>query len=132
MAGRFTGHVAWRVADVVFLVLFAMSLLVQYNDPDPYIWMALYGTAGLACALSLAGRLPRWLPLLVALIAILWATTILPRVVGQVPFLDMFAAWEMKDIGIEESREMYGLLLVAAWMLVLAWRAVRPSQRAQR
>jgi hypothetical protein len=38
-------------------------------------------------------------------------------------FLDMFAEFEMKDIGVEESREMYGLLLVGGWMAVLGHRA---------
>jgi hypothetical protein len=35
----------------------------------------------------------------------------------------MFEEFEMKNIGVEESREMYGLLLVAGWMAVLAHRA---------
>jgi hypothetical protein len=128
MAGSRAAAIAWKVADVVFLLLFAMSVFVQVNDPDPFVWMAIYGAAAVACVLALVGRLPRWLPMVVALVAILWATTILPRVLGKVPFLDMFAAWEMKDIGVEESREMYGLFLVAGWMLVLAWRQVRAQR----
>ena len=107
---------------MVFLLLFLMSVAVQVNDPDPARWMIVYGAAALACGLSLANRLPRWLPVLIAAAALVWGLTILPHVLGRVPFLDMFAAWEMKDIGIEESREAYGLLLVAAWMLVLVWR----------
>jgi hypothetical protein len=43
-----------------------------------------------------------------------------PRVVGHVPFREMFGAFEMRTVGIEESREMYGLLIIAAWMAVLA------------
>lgn len=125
MAGNTAARVAWKVADVVFLLLFMFSVVVQYNDPDLYVWMVIYGAAAVACLLSLRNRLPRWLPMVVALVAILWATTILPRVLGKVPFLDMFAAWEMKDTGIEESREMYGLFLVAGWMLVLAWRRIK-------
>ena len=131
MAGS-RAAVWWKVADVVFLLLFVMSVAVQFNDPDPARWMAVYGAAALSCALSLANRLPRWLPLVVAAVAILWGLTILPRVLGKVPFLDMFAAWEMKDAGIEESREMYGLLLVAGWMLVLTRRFWRASARASR
>jgi len=121
MAGS-RAAVWWKVADVVFLLLFLMSVAVQVNDPDPARWMLMYGAAAVACALSLARRLPRWLPMAIAAVAVLWGLTILPRVLGKVPFLDMFAAWEMKDIGIEESREAYGLLLVATWMLVLVWR----------
>jgi hypothetical protein len=128
MAGSAAGGVAWKVADGVFLLLFALSVVVQYNDPDPYVWMAIYGAAAVACFLSLRSRLPRWLPMVIALFAILWATSILPRVLGKVPFLDMFAAWEMKDVGIEESREMYGLFIVAGWMLVLAWRGIRTNK----
>jgi hypothetical protein len=31
----------------------------------------------------------------------------------------------MRTVGIEESREMYGLLIIAAWMAVLALHARR-------
>jgi hypothetical protein len=40
-------------------------------------------------------------------------------VLGNVRFIEMFGAFEMKNIGVEESREMYGLLIVAVWMAVL-------------
>jgi hypothetical protein len=41
----------------------------------------------------------------------------------------MFGAFEMRTVGIEESREMYGLLIIAAWMAVLAVRARRGAAR---
>jgi transmembrane protein TMEM220 len=130
VAGSRAARIAWRVADVLFLLMFAMSVAVQVNDPDPFVWMAIYGVAAIACLLSLLNRLPRWLPMIIATGAILWSLSILPRVLGKVPFGDMFAAWEMKDIGVEESREMYGLLLVAAWMLVLVWRSLGQTRRS--
>ena len=40
-------------------VLFLIAAALQYNDPDPLRWMAIYGLAVLACLLALAGRLPR-------------------------------------------------------------------------
>jgi hypothetical protein len=58
-------------------------------------------------------------------VALVWAATIASRVVGQVPFLSMFEQFEMKDVHVEESREMYGLLLVAAWMTAVAVAAAR-------
>ena len=41
----------------------------------------------------------------------------------------MFGAFEMRSVGIEESREMYGLLIIAAWMAGLAVRARRRAAR---
>lgn len=121
---------AWRAADALFLALFILSVAVQVNDPDPAAWMAIYAAAGAACALSLVRRPTIVIPAVVAAIALAWASTLLPRVIGRVPFLSMFDAWEMKDLGIEESREMYGLLIIAGWMTVLAirsWRARRAA-----
>jgi Transmembrane family 220, helix len=111
------------------LLLFTFAALLQLNDPDPVRWFAVYALAAAACLLSLLGR-SRWaLPALLWAAALAWAATIAPRVVGRVPFGDMFSAWEMHNAGIEESREMYGLLIVAAWMAVLALRARRGSVR---
>ncbi|HMC54329.1 MAG TPA: transmembrane 220 family protein [Gemmatimonadaceae bacterium] len=42
-----------------------------------------------------------------------------------IAFLSLFSQWEMKDIHVEEAREMYGLLIVAVWMAAIAvasWR----------
>jgi hypothetical protein len=44
----------------------------------------------------------------------------------------MFEAFEMRDLGVEESREMYGLAVVAAWMAVLAVRMARAGEAAAR
>jgi hypothetical protein len=103
--------------------MFIVSVVVQVNDPDPLKWIAIYSAAALACLLSLAGRLPWQLAVLTGLVAVAWAFTIAPRVIGEVPFLDMFGDFEMRDIGVEESREMYGLLIIAGWMAALGHRA---------
>jgi hypothetical protein len=120
----------WRAADAVMLLVFAFSAVVQVNDPDPLRWMAIYGLAAAACVLSLLRRAPRWLPAAVCAIALGWAATIAPRVIGRVPPSDMFGAFEMRSTGIEESREMYGLLITAVWMAVVAIRASRPRVSA--
>jgi hypothetical protein len=62
---------------------------------------------------------------------LVWALTIAPRVVGKVNPGEMFSAWEMKNAGVEESREMYGLLIVSFWMAFVAVRAERSTKRAQ-
>ncbi len=115
----------FRVVNALMAALFVLAAAVQYNDPDPLRWIAIYLAAALACALAVAGRL-RWpVPAFVAFAALAWAAVLAPGVLGRVGPGEMFGAWEMKDAAVEEARESYGLLLVAAWMGVLAVVAFR-------
>ena len=128
------GSTGWRAADAVMLLLFTFGAVVQVDDPDPVRWIAVYALAAAACLLSLLGRMHWALSALLCAITLAWAATLAPRVVGRVPFGEMFGAFEMRNVGIEESREMYGLLIIAAWTAVLAlraWRAPRSIRKQQ-
>jgi len=134
MAGPTTSRAStlFRAANGVMAALFVFAAAVQYNDPDPLRWMAIYLAAAAACVLVLLDRLPRWLPLLVGLAALAWAATLAPHVLGRVGLGEMVEAWEMKDVRVEEGREAYGLLIIVAWMAVLAaaGRRLRDRQRS--
>jgi len=104
--------------------LFAFAAAVQYNDPDPLRWMAIYGLAMLACGLALAGRLSWLPPALVGLIALVWAGTLAPGVVGRVSVGELFQSYGMLSPAVEEGREMGGLLIVAVWMALLTLASV--------
>ena len=114
-----------RFANLLMAALFAFGAVVQLNDPDPWAWVAVYLAAAAVCLL--AHRRPALVapPALLGLVCLGWALALAPGVVGRTPFADLFGAWEMANVAVEESREMYGLLLVTGWMLVLAVRALR-------
>jgi hypothetical protein len=59
------------------------------------------------------------------LVALAWAAALAPGVLGEVRMGELVGAWEMKDDRVERGREMFGLLLVFAWMAVLAWTGRR-------
>lgn len=120
---------AWTVANVLMTLAFAASVVVQYNDPDPLPWMALYGAAAAISGLEITRRVRPVFPALLSAVALVWAATLAPRVLGKVPFGDMFAEFEMRNPGIEESREMYGLLLVSTWIAAVAIAAWRRRAR---
>jgi hypothetical protein len=120
----------WRAANVVMLLAIAFSVVLQFNDPDSLIWIAIYGVAAAACALELSGRGSVGLPGATAVFAFAWALQLAERALGAVPFSAMFGDWEMQDVRIEEAREMYGLAVVAAWMVVLAVVAFRRGSAA--
>lgn len=118
----------WRTAKWVMLLAFTFGAIVQYNDPDPLAWTLVYIGAAIATLLSLLHS-PRWeVATLIAAGSFLWALSIAPRVIGQVPFMSMFGAFEMANMGIEESREMYGLFMIGGWCAVLAICALRKSR----
>ena len=112
-----------RILTVLMALYFLYAVAMQYNDPDPLQWMAIYGAAALACVLALARRLWRWFPVGVALVAAVWAATLAPGVIGHVAPRDLFAKAGMLTPRVEEAREMLGLLIVVVWMAFLGWGA---------
>jgi Transmembrane family 220, helix len=111
------GHV-WTLTNGIMLLMFVFSAAVQFNDPDPVAWIAVYGFAATVCALEIRRRAPIWAPIILSIIALVWAASIFSRA-HDVPIVSLFAEWEMRDLRIEEAREMYGLTLVGIWMLVI-------------
>lgn len=113
------------------LALFLIGFVVQYNDPDPVRWMAIYGAAFGVCLVVALGRpLPLAAPILVGLTALAWSlATIIPGP-GLNLYSRMFDAWEMKSVAVEEAREGSGLLIVAVWMLVIVMRRRRGNRGA--
>jgi len=120
----------WKTVNWVMLLVFVFGVVVQFNDPDPLAWVLVYLGAAIATLLAILNS-PRWeVAALVGAGSILWGLSIAPRVIGQVPFMSMFGAFEMKNIGIEESREMYGLFMIGGWCVLLALVALRQKRRA--
>ena len=100
--------------------LFLLSVVVQWNDPDPLQWMAIYGAALAVClTVAIRGRVATVAPLLVMIVALVWGVIAMGDVPTAGTYAHMFDAWEMKSISVEEAREASGLLIVAAWMLVI-------------
>jgi len=102
--------------------LFVFAAAVQINDPDPWLWVALY-IAAASVSLAALWRPSQAVPaMLVAAIAILWAATLVPAA-ARTSLPDLFQSWEMMSVEMEEGRELAGLTLVAAWTGYLALRA---------
>ena len=108
-----------RWPNLAMALLYLFCLAVQFNDPDPWRWAGLYGLAVLCCWLSALGRLPRIMPLVLALGSLAWAGMLAARVSGALPAWELLAAFEMANLAVEEIREMVGLVLVGLWMAVL-------------
>ena len=125
-------RLVFRVLSALMAGLFFFAAVVQYNDPDPLQWAAIYLASAIASILYVVGRLRWYIAALIGLIALVWAGTLAPHVWGHIGISQLFEAWEMANPTVEEGREMYGLLIVAFWMAVLViatLRKRRPSDQ---
>jgi hypothetical protein len=112
-----------RWLDALMALLFALAIGVQYNDPDPVYWMALYAPAMLLSALAFTGRFRARTTLLAAAVYLVLALWWAPALRQAGP--ESFNAWRMGTLADEEVREATGIALCAVWTGVLAWRARR-------
>lgn len=103
-----------KIMGLSFGVLYLLFVVLQYNDPDPLIWMVAYGMAALACFMAAANKTAPAILWLAAALYIACAIFVWP------------ARFEGIRIGggdikhIEEARESLGLLLCAVSFTCLA------------
>lgn len=130
MSSRNIGIGVLRAASIIVGLLSLLGAAVQYNDPDPLSWVLVYLAASIASFVRAMGRLPRAVPAVVGVCALVWAGTLAPAVLSRGEFITMFGAWEMANAGIEEAREFWGLVVIAGWMAVLtAFPRASPVRR---
>ena len=102
---------------LIFALLFVLFAAVQYNDPDPEVWIPIYAFAAMACVMAYAGLGRPWFYVLMALIyagAAIWQWP---------PAFEGFLLSEtvMKTVNIELAREAGGLTICTIAMLAMAW-----------
>ncbi len=100
----------------VFAALFIWAAIMQYNDPDPYVWYAIYGIAAIVSVAFALNKLSFNLTVLLAFAYLLDGILTWP------------AKFEGLEIGqgdiknIEEGREALGLLFCAVIFFIYALR----------
>ena len=122
-----------KIVDVIFVLLFVVFAALQVNDPDPWIWVPLYGAAALVPGLALFNRNNLVLTLMVMGACAIGMIVYVP---GFYQFLTQGQGHsmmeEMSDAYpfIEETREFLGLLIAEVVLAYYAFRARRASKAA--
>ena len=117
-----------QIINVLMMVLFLFAAVLQYNDDDVLRWIVIYLIAASCCICAAVGKLTWWVPALVAALCVGWAAVYVTRGLWSVPFSEAFAEWETKTQRVIQVREMFGLVVIAAWMILLATTARSRTQ----
>ena len=106
-------------------LLFLLSAVVQFNDPDPFFWIATYVLCAVACLLGFT-KYKHWVfPALLATLTIIWVILLIPGLyphLADINWREVLGSVEMKSAQTEIVREIGGLLIAAAWMIFLAFK----------
>jgi hypothetical protein len=105
-----------RAVYALLALSFALSIAVQYNDPDPLPWMGIYAAALVVVVLGFRGTPPLATSVATALLAGIWGMTLLPDVPRFLESDVKATRFTMKtgDAVEEDARECGGLFIVMA------------------
>jgi hypothetical protein len=106
-----------KIVSLAFALLFVYFVVVQYNDPDPEIWMPIYGIAVVACLSIYFKKAPRAYVFIIMGIAYFFASYQQwpPQYEGV-----FWGEMKMRSINIELARESLGLTVCGFAMLIMA------------
>lgn len=110
----------FRAIAGLMAALLAFAAAVNFNDPDPVRWVAIYTAACVvSIAIAVTGAVPIAAPAAIAITALVWGILIARRVPSLEVYTQMFDEWDMKSTIVEEAREACGLFIVAVWMIAV-------------
>lgn len=113
-----------KVFNIIFIILFVLFAGLQYNDPDPYIWIPIYLYAAFLCYEAVKGRYQPILYIIGMIVYIVYAVYLFFDKTGV---LDWAREHDAENIAqsmhadkpwIEETREFGGLLIVVLVLVV--------------
>lgn len=120
-----------RIAHGIMAALFALSVLIQFNDPNPLVWILIYLAAAITTGLAALNKLPcaKILSGIVFAIVLLWEIKYIQLGAWRVRFLDLTQEWHMTNELIVLGREFYALIWVGGWMAAVFLTARSAAKR---
>jgi hypothetical protein len=100
--------------------LLGVCVALQYNDPDPIRWIAIYGAGAIVSAVLPAKRVLVPLAIAVGLGAAAWAIYLVHKTWGVIELSDLTNKMSEYGGAVEEGREAGGLGIEAVWLLFAA------------
>ena len=113
-----------KIFNIFFCLVFVIFAVLQYNDPDPYIWIPIYLYAAILCGLAIGNK---FYPIAYWIGIIVYGSYALYEFFGRDGVLEWMQKHHAENIAhtmkaetpwIEETREFFGLVLLIAVLLI--------------
>ena len=113
-----------KVFNLIFCVLFIVSAGLQYNDPDPYIWIPIYLMGAVICFQAFRKKVYPVFTLLLSALFIIYDLYLFFDKFGVLSWLNehnaenIAASMKASAPWIEETREFFGLLILIIVLMI--------------
>jgi hypothetical protein len=115
-----------KILNIVLCVVFLLFLGVQYNDPDPYLWMPIYGFVAWICALAAVKKYNKTIILIGFSLLFIYTLTYIPAFIDWIKMgmPNIVETMKTNKLYIELTREFGGLVIcdVVLWFQFLQAR----------
>src|SRR5687767_630973 len=125
-----------KIFNLIFCLLFVFSAALQYNDPDPYIWMPIYMFGAVLCWLAFRNKYYPKAYLIGIFIYLGYAIYLFFAKDGVLDWINehgaenIAATMKAEKPWIEETREFFGLVILIVVLAVNYFYARRKSNEA--
>ena len=113
-----------KIFNIVFIVLFIIFAALQYNDPDPYVWMPIYLYAAFLCYRATQRRYNKALYYIGLLAYIGYGAWLFFDKTGVLDWAkehhseSIVETMQATKPWIEETREFFGLVIVISVLVM--------------
>jgi len=113
-----------KIFNLFFCLVFIASAVLQYNDPDPYLWIPIYLYTAALCWLAFRNK---FYPNAYLLGIVLFAIYAVYKVFDENGVLDWINEHGAENIAetmkaekpwVEEAREFFGLVIMIGVLLI--------------
>lgn len=122
-----------RIFNLIFCILFVLFAVLQYNDPDPYLWIPLYLYAAILCWLAFKKQYLPKAYLFGITIYLVYAVYLVFTKDGVIDWYEEHSAENLVQTmkaekpWIEDTREFGGLLILIVVLIINFFHSKRKA-----
>jgi len=98
----------------IFLaILFSLFAYTQFNDPDPLLWISIYGSIAILMVLSIYKKVPKIVLGIIAGVLIVYAAVLIPEIISWINkgMPSIVESMKAEQPHIEYTREFFGIII---------------------